>query len=76
VSDRPSFADVEYLRRQGHCPRCGTPGVRAGDVRVLLADASKKPQRTLASKSIGFCEPCAVEVYQALYALLIAEAKR
>jgi hypothetical protein len=50
--------------------------VRAADVRLLLADASKRPQRTLASKSIGFCEPCAVEVYKALHALLIAEAKR
>ena len=76
VSDRPSFADVKDLRRQGRCPRCHAPGVRAGDVRILLADALKRPQRTLVSKSIGFCEPCAVEVYQALHALLMREAKR
>jgi len=45
-------------------------------VRVLLADAQEKPSRTFCSKSIGFCEPCSVEVYQAFPALLVAEGKR
>ncbi len=74
MSDRPSFADVRDSNRAPRvCPRCQAPGAREGDVRVLLADAREKPSRTICSRSIGFCEPCAVEVYQALYDLLAHE---
>ena len=77
MSERPSFADVRNSTRAHRlCPRCQAPGAREGDVRVLLADAKEKPSRTICSRSIGFCEPCAVEVYQALHDLLIKEGRQ
>lgn len=74
MSERPSFADLQRLRPQG--PRCGAPGAREGDVRVLLANAKEEPSRTIGSRSIGSCEPGAVEVYQALHTVLVHEGKQ
>jgi len=66
------------VRHRGYCARCEKPGACVGNVRVGLNEIlpGRKNPKAVTTQSAGFCEPCAIEVYEVLAERLLVEAKR
>jgi hypothetical protein len=79
VSERKSFAAFSKKKatRKGGCPRCddGTPNVGAVGVELRQLKESGQMAGRLDGLQRSLCEPCAVEVYEAMLALLETETK-
>lgn len=68
-----SIRTVTGKRSKG-CPRCGAEK-NAGSVNVQLQELTSQGQlsRRVTSRAKSLCEPCSIEVYEALVTLLLQE---
>lgn len=74
-----TFGDLRERSQRANdgCSRCAASDRKTGNVRVMLNEyVGKGRSRAVANRSISFCEPCAVEVYEKVHDLLMAEAQQ